>query len=35
MNDKTEVTIPYDGTSLNIYIPDLEGNVMQAILAER
>ena len=35
VNDQTEVTIPYDGTSLNIYIPDLDGNVMQAILSER
>lgn len=29
------VVIPYDGSSLNIYIPDSSGNVLQAILSER
>ncbi|MBO4901440.1 MAG: hypothetical protein J5518_01415 [Lachnospiraceae bacterium] len=35
VNENTEVTIPYDGTELNVYIPDLDGNMMQAILSER
>lgn len=29
------VVIPYDGSSLNIYIPDNSGNVLQALLSER
>ncbi len=28
-----EVTFPYEGLSLNIYIPDLNGKVLQAILS--
>ncbi len=35
VDEQTEVTIPYDGKSLNIYIPDLDGNILQAILSER
>lgn len=35
VNGNTEVTIPYDGDSLNFFIPDKDGNVMQAILSER
>ncbi|MBR6451455.1 MAG: hypothetical protein IKS87_02000 [Lachnospiraceae bacterium] len=35
VNGNTEVTIPYDGSALNLYIPDLDGNVMQAVLSER
>lgn len=35
INENTEVTIPYDGDELNLYIPDYDGNVIQAILAER
>ncbi len=35
VDGNTEVTIPYDGSSLNLYIPDLDGNVMQAVLSER
>lgn len=35
VNDNTEITIPYDGAELNIYIPDTDGNVIQAILSER
>ncbi len=35
VNEQTEVTIPYDGDALNIYIPDLDGNVMQAVLSSK
>ncbi len=35
VEENTEVTIPYDGSALNIYIPDLDGNILQAILSER
>ena len=35
VNGNTEVTIPYDGDQLNLYIPDLDGNMIQAILSER
>ncbi|MCR5268470.1 MAG: hypothetical protein K6E16_08135 [Lachnospiraceae bacterium] len=35
VNGDTEVTIPYDGEQLNLYIPDLDGNILQAILSER
>ena len=35
VGDSTEVTIPYDGDALNIYIPDLDGNVMQAVLSSK
>lgn len=34
-NDTMIVTIPYDGISLNIYIPDKNGKTLQAILSER
>lgn len=34
-NDTLIVTIPYEGVSLNIYIPDKNGKVLQAILSER
>lgn len=30
-----EVTIPYDGDALNIYIPDINGEVLQAVLSQR
>ncbi|MFT3984939.1 MAG: hypothetical protein QM697_13610 [Lachnospiraceae bacterium] len=33
--DSGSVVIPYDGNSLNIYIPDNSGNVLQALLSER
>ena len=35
INDNTEVTIPYDGDALNLFIPDTDGNIIQAILSER
>ena len=35
IDDNIEVTIPYDGEQLNLYIPDLDGNTLQAILSER
>ncbi|MBQ7581711.1 MAG: hypothetical protein IJU25_02710 [Lachnospiraceae bacterium] len=35
VNGDTEVTIPYDGEQSNLYIPDLDGNILQAILSER
>ena len=35
VDGNTEVTIPYTGEELNLYIPDLDGNVLQAILSER
>ena len=35
VNGDTEVTVPYDGDQLNLYIPDLDGNMIQAILSER
>lgn len=30
-----EVTFPYDGDALNIYIPDSNGEVLQAVLSQR
>lgn len=36
LNGKTmTVRIPYDGTSLNIYIPDTDGNIIQAVLSKK
>ena len=35
VNDAIEVTIPYDGNALNLFIPDFDGNILQAILSER
>ena len=35
INGNAEITIPYDGEALNLFIPDTDGNVMQAILSER
>lgn len=35
INGNTEVTFPYEGESLNLYIPDIDGGVIQAILSER
>ena len=35
VNDEIEVTLPYDGSALNIYIPDDNGNTLQAVLSER
>lgn len=35
IGDNTEVTIPYDGDAMNLFIPDFDGNVIQAILSER
>ncbi len=35
VNGDTEVTFPYDGDALNLYIPDQNGNVLHAVLSER
>ena len=35
INGNAEITIPYDGDALNLFIPDTDGNIMQAILSER
>ncbi len=35
VNSNLEITFPYDGEALNLYIPDSDGHMLQAILSER
>lgn len=35
VNSNTEITFPYDGEALNLYIPDMDGHVLQAVLSQR